>query len=67
MRRFYGQDAEWDSFSPTASLKPDAADAQEGNSARAVLSEIGVVLAVALGLAAAIDFVLMYLNVRPFV
>ncbi len=66
MRRFYGRDAEWETFSSTASLKPEAA-AEEDNSPRAVLSEIGLVLAVALGLAAAIDFVLMYLNVRPFV
>ncbi len=67
MRRFYEDGADWETFSPTASLKPVATEAAGDNSSRAVLGEIGVVLAVALGLAAAIDLALMYLHVRPFV
>jgi hypothetical protein len=67
MRRIDGQDADWDSLSFTASLKPEAMEDDGANSAGAVLSEIGIVFAVALGLAAAIDFILMFLNVRPFV
>jgi cytochrome P450 len=67
MRRFYEQNAEWESFSATASLALEAEEKDESNSARAVLGEIGLVLAGALSLAAAIDFVLMYLHVRPFV
>jgi hypothetical protein len=67
MRRFYGQDAEWDSFSASASLKPQEAEADDNNSPRAVLGEIALVLAVALGMAAAIDVLLMVMQVRPFV
>jgi hypothetical protein len=67
MRRFYGQDAEWESFSESASLKPQEAETDDNNSPRAVLGEIGLVLAGALGLAAAIDVLLMFLHVRPFV
>jgi hypothetical protein len=67
MRRFYGQEAEWETFSPSASLIQDVAEEDGSNSPRAVLAEIGLVLAGALGLAAAIDFALMLLHVRPFV
>jgi hypothetical protein len=67
MRKFYGQDAEWENFSASASLKPQETETDVANSSRAVLGEIGVVLAGALGLAAAIDVLLMVLHVRPFV
>lgn len=68
MRRFYGQDTEWETFSPSASLKPEEIETVDhANSPRAVMSEIGIVLAGALGLAAAIDVMLMILHVRPLV
>jgi hypothetical protein len=70
MRRFKGQNADYDSFSFTATMRPETAEtaeASEKNSPQAVLGEIGVVLAIALGMAALIDFALMYLQVRPFI
>ena len=67
MRKFYEQEADWETFSQTASLKQAVADAEENNSPRVVLGEIGLVLAVALALAAIIDVLLMYFHVRPFV
>lgn len=67
MRRFYEQGVEWKTFSPSASLDQPVAEADDSNSSRAVLGEIGLVLAGALGLAAAIDFGLTLLHVRPFV
>ena len=67
MRRFKRQNAGYDSFSFTATMRPETAEVSEKNSPQAVLGEIGVVLAVALGMAALIDFALMYLQVRPFI
>jgi hypothetical protein len=67
MRRFKGRNADYDSFSFTATMRPETAEVDEKNSSGAVLGEIGVVLAVALGMAALIDFALMYLQVRPFI
>jgi hypothetical protein len=67
MRKFYNRDTEWETFSASASFKPDEIKTDNVNSSRSVLTEIGIVLAGALGVAAAIDVVLMYLNVRPFV
>jgi hypothetical protein len=67
MRKFYDQDAEWETFSLSASLKPAETDADDANSPRAVLGEIGMVLAGALAAAAVIDVALMLLHVRPFV
>jgi hypothetical protein len=67
MHRFYERDTEWETFSPSASLKEDGAEAGGNGSRRALLGEIGLVLAGAMGLAAAIDFGLMLLHIRPFV
>jgi hypothetical protein len=67
MRKFYDVDSDWDNFSATASGSRETAQADEKNSPRAVLWEIGVVLTVALGSAAALDALLMYLHIRPFV
>jgi hypothetical protein len=67
VRKFYDRDAEWETFSSSASLKQDEVETGEANSVRAVLGEIGLVLAGALGLAAAIDAFLTMVNVRPFV
>jgi hypothetical protein len=67
MRKFYDVESDWDTFSATASNNRETARADEKNSSRAVLWEIGVVLMVALGSAAVLDTLLMYLHIRPFV
>lgn len=64
MRRF--ENADWKTLSLTASFAPEAAEDSGANTERAVLADIGVILAGVLGLAAAIDFILMQLNVTPF-
>jgi hypothetical protein len=68
MRKFYAQSADWETFSSSASLKQNEVEMEShANSPRAVIGEIGIVLVGALGLAAAIDIMLTFLQVRPFV
>jgi hypothetical protein len=67
MRRFYERDTEWETFSASAALAQDETKTDEANSPAAVLGEIALVIAGALGAAAAIDIALTFLHVMPFV